>query len=472
GFAYSPRWGHSGAGRFLFGENDATVIRGGFSVAYDPAFYNILLNVSTSSPTVFNNLIVNTGGVTAPAFRLPANPTGDVVRSALGAFLQKNTFDPRLFTETIVGKDFHSPYSEQWSFGIQRQINRNNVAELRYVGNHGVGLFQSLNRNPFIGIPGSTSNGGLVSGFTSAGFGDTTFTFPAFPRFIPSGITAQTCTDNPATPGVNEGVCNGRVLPQGLVRSRENTGSSTYNGLQARYNGRLYNQFTVGGSFTWSKTLDNASEVFSFGEGAFASNPFDINSNEKGLSGNDRRYASAFNVIWDVPYFKKQEGFVGHALGGWQINAVYNLASGRPFKPSEFFNFAFGLPSYQDSTFQSGFVGLDALRPFLGNRAAPRGSVGITDVDASFYGFMNFAPSPTGFYSLNELNRTGTPVPVGRDAVRYIFNGPGAARLFGNPFGNVARNSERGPALNQLNIGFFKNTDVTEQVKVQFRAEL
>src|SRR5205085_3698236 len=282
GFAYSPHWGNSGASHFLFGENDATVIRGGFSVAYDPAFYNILLNVSTSSPTVFNNLIVNTGGVTAPAFRLPANPTGDVVRSALGAFLEKNKFDPRLFTETIVGNNFHSPYSEQWSFGIQRQINRNNVAELRYVGNHGVGLFQSLNRNPFIGIPGSTSNGGLVSGFTSAGFGDTTFTFPAFPRFIPSGITAQTCTDNPATLGVNEGVCNGRVLPQGLVRSRENTGSSTYNGLQARYNGRLYNQFTVGGSFTWSKTLDNASEVFSFGEGAFASNPFDINSNEKG----------------------------------------------------------------------------------------------------------------------------------------------------------------------------------------------
>ena len=36
----------------------------------------------------------------------------------------------------------------------------------------------------------------------------------------------------------------------------------------------------------------------------------------------------------------------------------------------------------------------------------------------------------------------------------------------------VLRNSERGPALNQLNIGIFKNTNVRENLKVQFRAEL
>ena len=80
--------------------------------------------------------------------------------------------------------------------------------------------------------------------------------------------------------------------------------------------------------------------------------------------------------------------------------------------------------------------------------------------------------SSTGFYSLNELNRTGNLVAVTPNDVRFIFNGPGAARRFGTPFGNVLRNSERSPALNQLNIGFFKNTNLTEKVKVQFRAEL
>src|ERR1044071_9990313 len=97
-------------GRYLFGENDATVIRGGFSIAYEPAFYNILLNVSTAAPTVFLNTINNTGTAAAPGFRLPSNPTGDVVRNALGSFLQKNTFDPRWLNQTMVGEDFHSPF--------------------------------------------------------------------------------------------------------------------------------------------------------------------------------------------------------------------------------------------------------------------------------------------------------------------------------------------------------------------------
>src|ERR1041384_3050542 len=462
GFAWSPRWGKSGVGHLLFGENDATVIRGGYSIAYDPAFYNILLNVSTSSPVVFNNTINNNSSLTAPLFRLPANPTGDVVRSSLGSFIQTNTFDPRFFNETIVSSNFHSPYSQQWSLTFQRQVNRNSVFDIRYVGNHGIGLFQSLNRNPRIDF--------LQNGFTSAGFGGTTFTFPGFPN-LTAGYTPLVCTDVAGTPD-NEGACNGRILPQGLLRSRENTGQSIYHGLQMLYNGRLRNQFTITSSYTWSKTIDNASEIFSFGEGAFASNPLDPQHNERGLSGNDRRHAGTLSVIWDIPYFKKQEGFMGHVLGGWQINGVYILASGRPFTPSQFFGLL-GALGYEDASFQNTFVGLDAIRPFTGNRNAPRGSVAITDVDASYFGFTgSFVPSSTGFYSLNELNRTGNLVAVTPNDVRFIFNGPGAARRFGNTFGNVLRNSERGPALNQLNLGFFKNTNLTEKIKVQFRAEL
>jgi outer membrane receptor protein involved in Fe transport len=464
GFAWSPRFGDGGLAKFLFGENDATVIRGGFSIAYDPAFYNILLNVSTSAPTVFLNQIVNTGTAAAPGFRLPANPTGDVVRSALSSFLQRNTFDPRLLAQTQVGSDFHSPYSRQWSFGIQRQINRNNVAEVRYVGNRGIGLFQTVNRNPNIG--------NLVRGFTSAGFGGTTFTFPGFPSLVPSGITPLVCVNNPATPD-NEGACNDRIVAgRGLIRSRENTAESWYHGLQARYNGRIFNQLTVGAAYTFSKTLDNASEIFSFGEIAIAANPFDLTKAEKGLSGNDRRHASAFNFIWDVPMHKSQNGFVGHLLGGWQVNGTYNLASGRTFTPSQFFN-VFGLPTYQDFTFTATFFGFDNIRGFTGNRNAPRNAVAITDVDASYFGFTGtFTPSSTGLYSLNELNITGNLRPVTANDVRYILNGPGAARAFGNPFGNIARNSERGPALNQLNLGIFKNTRVRENLRIQFRAEL
>jgi outer membrane receptor protein involved in Fe transport len=465
GFAWSPRFGSGKLGRFLVGENDATVVRGGFSIAYEPAFYNILLNVSTAAPTVFLNTINNTGTAAAPGFRLPANPTGDVVRSALGSFLQRNTFDPRFLSQTVVGSDFHAPFSRQWSFGIQRQVNRNNVAEVRYVGNAGRDLFQTNNRNPFIA--------NLVNGFTSAGFGDTAFTFPGFPGLVPAGVTMVPISGNdPATPD-NEAADDGRIVAgRGLIRSRENTGSSTYHALQARYNGRLANQLTLGASYTWSKTLDNVSEIFSFGEIAISSNPFDVVKNERGLSGNDRPHAFSTNFLYDFPWLKSQNGFAGKALGGWQINGTYVLTSGRTFTPSQFFN-VFGAPTYQDFTFTAGFFGFDNVRPFTGNPNAPRDTVGITDVDASYFGFtFPFVPSSTGFYSFNELNRTGNLVPVTQDQVRYVFNGPGAARRFGNPFGNVARNSERGPALNILNLGIFKNTKISERVNIQFRAEL
>ena len=130
GFAWSPRTGNGGFSRLLFGENDATVLRGGFSIAYEPAFYNILLNVSTSAPTVFLNQINNrlddpataiNEAIAAPTFRLPSNPTGDVVRSALGSFLQRNTFDPRLLAQTTVGDDFHAPYSRHPTASQQKQ---------------------------------------------------------------------------------------------------------------------------------------------------------------------------------------------------------------------------------------------------------------------------------------------------------------------------------------------------------------
>lgn len=464
GFAWSPRFGDGGFSRFMFGENDATVIRGGFSIAYEPAFYNILLNVSTSAPVVFLNTINNTGTAAAPGFRLPANPTGDVVRSALGSFLQRNTFDPRWLTQTDVNSDFHSPYSKQWSFGIQRQVNRNNVAEIRYVGNSGVDLFQTVNRNPNIA--------NLVNGFTFAGE-----VFPGFPQFA-NGATPLVCVNDPATPD-NEGACNGRIIPgRGLIRRRENTGSSSYHALQTRYNGRLSNQLTLGASYTFSKTLDNASEVFAFGENAIASNPFDLVNNEKGLSGNDRRHAFSLNFLEDIPFYKDQKGFVGHLLGGWQINGTYILASGRPFTPSQFFN-SLGLPTYQDFLFGATFFGFDNIRPFRGNPNAPRDSVGISDLDAFFFFSESFVPSPTGFYSLAALNQSCAPdgtgcnfVPVSLNDVRFILNAPGSARFFGNPFGNVSRNSERGPALNHLNLGVFKNTRISETVRVQFRLEM
>jgi outer membrane receptor protein involved in Fe transport len=475
GFAWRPRFGDTGIGRMLFGEQDSTVIRGGYSIAYDPPFYNLLLNISTSSPLVFLNTTLNPAAPAAVAFPLPANPTGGSIQAFAEAngIVARNLFDPRFFSQTIVSKDFYLPYAQQFSFGIQRELNRDNVVEVRYVGTKGTGLFQTLNRNPRIDR--------ILNGFTAAVAGVGTLQFPAFPQFIPQGVTAQVagqgaCVDNPNTPAgiLNEAnACAGRVLPQGLVRSRENTANSIYHSLQSRYQGRIANQLNWGMAYTWSKALDSASEVFSFQESAAPQNPFDTNALEKSFSGFDRRHAFSMNFIWDVPLYKNQEGVIGNVLGGWQLNGTFFLANGLRYTPSQLINaLVIGAArSYSDAAWDGSFLGLDSVRPFFGNPNAPRSSVGISQVDAALI-FGIPVENVNGFWSFNEINTTGNTVAVTKDQVRYIVNGAGAARIFGTPFGDVPRGVEVGPRLNNLNLGIFKNFRIKENWRLRFSLDM
>jgi hypothetical protein len=466
GFAWSPNFGDGKFAKFLFGGKDKTVIRGGFSIAYDAVFYNIMLNISTSAPTVILDTFVPTTG-------MPANPIGSAVRQAYSANLRRNTFDPRFLAQTEVSSDFHSPYSMQYSIGIQRQINDSNVFEIRYVGNKGKDLFQTVNSNPLY----FNLYNGFTQTITLAGV-STVVNFPNFRHLLNNAPAPQVCTDVSGTAD-NEGACNGRLLAgRGLIRSRTNTGYSEYNSMQVRYNGRfLEKNLILGASYTWSKAMDNASEIFAFGESPMAQNPFDIQEGEWGISGFDRPHAFAMNFIYDVPLYKEQNGFIGKLLGGWQINGTYNLATGRPFTPEQFRNSQVFSQSYLDAAFANTFIGLDNLRPFNGNPKADKRLVGITNIDARLMGLLGAtAPlSPTGFYLLNDLNRVvgGQRVltPVTIDQVRFIYNGPGAALHFGTPFGTAGRNSVRGKVLNQMNMGVFKTTRISEKIRVQFRAE-
>lgn len=467
GFAYTPRFWKG-----LLG-HDATVIRGGYSIAYDPSFYNILVNVQGSAPVVFSNLTTN------PALPTPANPvlfpvptgslTGERVRQVAQeqGVIRTNVFDPRLLANrTTVAPDFHLPYAEQWSLGIQRQINANNVFEVRYLGTHGVSLFQNANVNPRIDR--------LINGFTIATdvIGqplDQPITFPGFPNLVPQGITPLNCVDNPATAD-NEGVCQGRLARAGRELTRQNSAQSIYHSLQTRYNGNLFRQLNFGVSYTLSKGLDNASEVFAFQENSLAQNPFNTGRAERSYSGFDRRHVLTMNGIWDIPTFKDQQKWVGRLLGGWQLNSTFILSSGLRYTPVQAAALNTLIPSYIDE------LGADLLKPFYGNPNADNRMVGISQIDASIFApLFGFASIPVlnanGFYSFNELN-SGRLVEVGKNDVKYIFNAPGAAKIFGTPYGDVARNDEIGPRTNQVNLGVFKNTRITEKVRLQFRTEI
>lgn len=449
GFAWTPHFWKG-----LFGE-DATVFRGGFSLAYDPAFYNILLNVQNAAPFSIA-LTVPTSSLPAagsPA-PLPNNPTGDVVRAAALAsgILPTGVLNPVFLAQTKVAPDFHSPFSRQFSFGMQRQIGRNHVAEVRYVGTQGRDLFQNVNGNFFIKP--------LVAGIPNW-FG-TGINMPSFANLLPPGTTFQTCVDVAGTLD-REDACNQRQFAAGGITIRANTATSDYHSLQSRYNGRLLNNsLSLGLAYTWSKTIDTASEIFAFGDIASpnAQNPF-CNDCERALSNLNRPHAFSANFIWDVPWFKEQRGVIGHLLGGWQVNGTYILTSGAAYTASQTFNGSFGL----GNTYLTA-----GDRPFIGNPSVDVRQVGISQLDAAVL-FGCPLTNINGFYSMNALNNPGQCVATTPNAVHFIFNGPGAARLFGTPFGDSVRNNLKGPAFNQLNMGLFKNVKLWERVTLQLRAE-
>lgn len=144
GFAYQPNFANGFLHR-LTGEAGQTVIRGGFSMASVREGTGVFTavtgsnqggTITTNRSLTLGNLPVGTylrnGGLTPAPF--PASPTypnnGLLTDSA-------NAFDPNL----KIG------YVESWSIGIQREFKRDNVFEIRYVGNRGHKLWRQIDLN-------------------------------------------------------------------------------------------------------------------------------------------------------------------------------------------------------------------------------------------------------------------------------------------------------------------------------------
>jgi hypothetical protein len=465
GFAYSPQWGG-----FLTGHGKTT-IRGGYRLLYDPPFYNIYINMSSSAPEVFLQSLPSPG--TKP---LTANPHGPAVRAAYSSFLQKGVFDPRAFADTSMTPNFGPDKVHSWSFGFERELTKNAAFEARYAGNSGTNLFQSVNGNPD------------VAGLQAVA-----------PTLIPAGVTPCPAANAVVANAVGRASCD-----LGILRTRNNGGSSSYNGLQLEFRANnLFKQLTVRTAYTWSKTLDNVSEIFSTGAGGntttWAQNPFNTTSAERSFSGLDfpRQWTILFTE--EVPFFKEQHGVAGHILGGWAFNANYILASGQRYTPvqavSAFLTncintgtnpFDAGPGGCGGGGFLANFVGFDTARPYLGSKAAPVTAVGMYAGDAcNLFSFSGIDPLCTGnqnaLISLTAVGASGCeskaaiPCPyvaVTKDQVRFIVNSQQAEVVFGTPFGNMSRNLQADAITNIAGFSAIKKFKISERTSFEFRATL
>ena len=246
----------------------------------------------------------------------------------------------------------------------------------------------------------------------------------------------------------------------------------------------LFKQLTLRTSYTYSKTLDNVSEIFStFGAGntvAFAQNPFNNTSGEYSFSGLDYPHQWSILFTEQLPFFRDQHGLFGHLLGGWSISGDYLIASGQRYTPSQIFAAQTGAAGdFYDQSFLASFnSGFDAARPFLGSTQAPNNSVGIFAGDACnlFGACTTSATNPTALLSMNVINQTSvggaTPTEqvVNTNQVHYIINSGTSQTVFGTPFGNTPRNIAQDAISNTASVSVFKGFKFTERVGVDFHA--
>jgi hypothetical protein len=184
-----------------------------------------------------------------------------------------------LLTRTVVGDNFRSPSADQFSLEVQREVTRDFVFRVGYIGTKGTGLFQTLDGNPR--LPFSTT----------------------------------------------------RVDPtRGVIRVRANAASSIYHSLQMSMDKRLSENFSAGVHYTWSSFIDDASDIFnpSTGEVAVPQDSFN-RSADRGRSSYDRPHRVAGNFVYELPVYRDQAGPIGRLLGGWQLNSFFTFQSGAPF---------------------------------------------------------------------------------------------------------------------------------------------
>jgi hypothetical protein len=455
GFVYAPHFGG-----FLTG-NGKTTIRGGYRMLYDPPFYNIYLNVATSTPEVIN-LTLN-----APNIGIPAVPTGPNVRNLLAPSLVTGVSDPRSFNQTNIAPNFGPDKVQSWSLGVEREVTKNSAFEVRYVGNHGYNLFQTVNANPFIADLAAS-----------------------FPNLVPAGETPCPASQAVVPRAVGRVNCN-----EGILRTRTNTGFSNYNALQSEFRANnLFKQLTIRAAYTHQKTLDNVSEIFStFGGGNSSfiyQNPANPNApGEYSFSGLDVPNQWSILFTEQLPFFKEQHGLAGHILGGWTVAANYLVASGQRYTPTQAVSasllsqlgFISGANFY-DTAFTNAFnSGIESARPFLGNLSAPATSAGIFAGDAcnlfnatATGGACGVAPN-----TLLDMTAMGpnclskavdcAVVPVTNQQVRVILNSQTSQSIFGTPFGNMPRNISQDAIQNIGNASVFKDIKLGEHASFEFR---
>jgi hypothetical protein len=272
--------------------NQTTVLRGGYGVFYDANFGNALFNAIQNPPNyAVLNLFNNNDD---PA--VPFGVIGTNQYTALGQTLGGGTFTIAS-SARMLNRDMVTAYSQEYNLTLEHDITgKGLIASVAYVGSKGDKLYSLNNlnqRGSCIMVSEAWCNGSAKT------------------RLNQSGVT-----------GMNR---------------RGNESWSRYNSLQTELKTReiAHTGLQLGVAYTWAHAIDNSSSFFN--DSAYASyngdfgfsNPYNPSS-DKASGDNDVRNRISINYVWSIPWARTASGWVGQALGGWQLAGIYSAQSGVP----------------------------------------------------------------------------------------------------------------------------------------------
>lgn len=410
--------------------SDRMVLRGGYGLYYLNPNNNFLQTVGfgtntdivrslDGNRTVLPNLLSN------PFPNGFAVPSGSSLGAATFAGRNNNWFDP----------NFVTPKVHQFSFGLQRQISKSASLELSYVGSRSVDLNNERDYNiPSLAFRKSCNplEGGSVA-----------FCEAQVPNPF-QGIEAFRGTTHFTSATIRR-YDLARPFPQysgNLLRQGVNGSAAWYNSLQVNYNQRIAGGLMLLTNYTFSKTVERWGWTDPFAD-----------VQQQGLYFNDRPHFFKLTGIYELPFGRNKKfgagvnGFVNKLIGGWEVTSFYTNASG---EPQEFNNGTNFLMPLKDPNSAGG--------PFNGN------------IDWKANQVYGFNPC------VARMNNDGSVIMQSFSVARGCANDVSqAAWLMLPAYGPKALPTRSGQLRRHhaftLDSSIIKNTQITERLRIQFRAE-
>jgi hypothetical protein len=364
---FGPRLG------FAWNLYSKTVLRGAYGIYYDYVPQDLLIANFTNSAGLATNPIgpqpvVSLSNNYDPTAFNGTTPGGPIFT------LPPTPFPPSGADIFITPRNLVTPYMQNWNLNLEQELTHNLALQLGYVGSKGTKLVRLRDANQ-PDIFGNRNN---------------------FPQY-------------------------------GFVDEFAPISSSTYDALQATLRTRDYHGLSGFAGYTWSKSLDDASDGIDFNFATVAL-PQDSNNlaAERGPSNFDTRHRFTAAFTYDVPRF----GGPKRLSAGWQLNTIVSAQSGRPV-------------------------------PIVNSNDTSGADSNVFPTPSNFHQRPNVVPG------VNPVNSNWESGP---DTIGYLNGAAFADPPFGT-FGNLGRNAIYGPRFWNLDFAMTKNTAITERLNLQLRAE-